>query len=76
MSMWNVLVGRLCKNLIIITLTEKLSSLTCSFQLISKDIKTDLDGIPHYIYYTEIIIISIPQVHVLIKKKFKFQISS
>lgn len=74
MSMWNVLVGRLCKNLIIITLTEKLSSLTCSFQLISKDIKTDLDGIPHYIYYTEIIIISIPQV--LIKKNFKFQISS
>lgn len=74
MSMWNVLVERLCKNLIIITLTEKLSSLTCSFQLISKDIKTDLDGIPHYIYYTEIIIISIPQV--LIKKKLKFQISS
>lgn len=74
MSMWNVLVERLCKNLIIIKLTEKLSSLTCSFQLISKDIKTDSDGIPHNIYYTEIIIISIPQV--LIKKNLKFQISS
>lgn len=71
MSMWNVLVERLCKNLIIIKLTEKLS---CSFQLISKDIKTDLDGIPHNIYYTEIIIISIPQV--LINFFFKFQISS
>lgn len=71
MSMWNVLVERLCKNLIIIKLTEKLSSLTCSFQLISKDIKTDSDGIPHNIYYTEIIINSI-----LIKKKLKFQISS
>lgn len=71
MSMWNVLVERLCKNLIIIKLTEKLSSLTCSFQLISKDIKTDSDGIPHNIYYTEIIINSI-----LKKKNFKFQISS
>lgn len=71
LNMWNVLVERLSKNLIIIewTLPEKSTSLTCSFQLISKDIKTDLGGIPHNIYYIEIIIISILiLIHVYIKK--------